>query len=64
MPNRWIATMVKENGKWVMASYHVSMNVLDNPLLNGVKKAGIFGAAIAAIVGVLIGRVIGKRRAN
>lgn len=62
MPNRWTATMVKENGKWVLAGYHVSMNVLDNPLLNGVKKAGIIGAAIAAIAGVLIGRAIGKRK--
>lgn len=64
MPNRWTATMVKENGKWVMASYHVSMNVLDNPLLNAVKTAGIIGVAIAAVAGVLIGRMIARRRAR
>lgn len=62
MPNRWTATMVKENGKWVMASYHVSMNVLDNPLLNAVKMVGMVGVVLAAIVGMLIGWISGRRK--
>lgn len=62
MPNRWTATMTKENGKWLLTSYHVSMNVLDNPLLNAVKTAGIVLAVFTLIVGFVIGRVIGKRR--
>ena len=31
--SRWTATLVKENGKWLLAAYHISMNTLDNPLL-------------------------------
>ena len=62
MPNRWTATFAKENGKWMLTSYHVSMTVLDNPLLKAVKTAGIVLAVFTLIVGFVIGRVIGKRR--
>jgi ketosteroid isomerase-like protein len=62
MNNRWTATMVKQDGKWLLSSYHVSMNILDNPLLNTVKLVGIGGAAIALFAGVIIGRRIGRRR--
>ena len=37
--NRWTATLVKENGRWLLASYHVSNNTLDNPLVNTAKRA-------------------------
>jgi ketosteroid isomerase-like protein len=63
VPNRWTATVVKENGQWTLASYHVSMNVLDNPLLNGIKKSSGFVAGIALIAGLLIGWLLGKRKA-
>jgi ketosteroid isomerase-like protein len=62
MNNRWTATMVKEDGKWLLSSYHVSMNVLDNPLLNTVKVVGIGSAAVALVAGVIIGRRLGSRR--
>jgi len=62
MPNRWTATMVKENGKWLLASYHVSMNVLDNPLLTAVKCIGVIGAVLALFVGLILGLRIGRRR--
>lgn len=62
MPNRWTATMVKENGKWVMASYHVSMNVLDNPLLNAVKTVGAVLAVVTLAIGLFLGLWLGKRK--
>lgn len=62
MPNRWTATMVKENGKWLLSSYHVSMNVLDNPLLNAVKCIAIIGAALALVGGFLVGLMLGRRK--
>ena len=58
--NRWSATLVKENGNWLLASYHVSLNALDNPILGAAKKAlyavGGAGVAVGAILGFLIGR--------
>lgn len=62
MPNRWTATMVKENGKWLLASYHVSMNVLDNPLLNTVKNVAIIGVVLGAVAGALIMWVVARKK--
>lgn len=59
MHNRWTATVVKENGEWLIAGYHVSMNILDNPLLNGIKKGAVIGAGAAFLAGLLGGRLFG-----
>ena len=53
--SRWTATLVKENGRWLLAGYHVSANVLDNPLLNGAKKALYWAAGVAGLLGLGIG---------
>ena len=36
--NRWTATLVRENGGWLLAGYHVSSNILNNPLLNAAER--------------------------
>jgi ketosteroid isomerase-like protein len=59
--SRWTATLVKENGKWLLAGYHISMNALDNPLLTAAKKGMYAAAAVALILGILIGRMLAKR---
>jgi len=53
--SRWTATLVKENGKWLLASYHVSFNALDNPLLNAAEKSLIWVAIGTGVLGLLIG---------
>jgi ketosteroid isomerase-like protein len=59
--NRWTATVVKENGRWLVASYHVSWNALDNPLLAG-AEAGIYWAGgIALVIGLAVGLLVGRR---
>lgn len=62
MKNRWTATVVKEDGKWMLASYHVSMNVLDNPLLNTFKSVGFFLGGAGLVLGLLAGWFLGKRK--
>src|SRR5207247_7204285 len=32
--NRWTATLVKENGQWLIAAFHASASLFDNPLLS------------------------------
>ena len=61
MKSRWTATVVKEGGRWLLASYHISMNVLDNPLLNMAKRALYWAAGLALLAGLLVGFIIGKR---
>jgi ketosteroid isomerase-like protein len=60
LTNHWTATVVKENGKWVVASYHVSGNILDNPLLNTAKSALYWTGGIAVVLGLLIGVFVGR----
>ncbi|MEO5959236.1 MAG: nuclear transport factor 2 family protein [Opitutaceae bacterium] len=60
--SRWTATLVKENDRWLLASYHVSMNALDNPILNAAKNGLYWAAGVAAIAGLLIGLLLGKRK--
>jgi ketosteroid isomerase-like protein len=61
--SRWTATLVKVDGKWLLAAYHISMNALDNPLLNAAKNALYTAAAIALVAGFFIGKIFRKRRA-
>lgn len=60
--NRWTATLIKENGRWLLASYHVSWNALDNPLLNTAKHTLYGVAGFALVAGVVTGWLVGKRR--
>ncbi len=60
MKSRWTATLVKENGRWLLAGYHVSANLLDNPLLNGAKGGLYWAAGIAGLLGLAIGWALFK----
>ena len=60
--NRWTATLVKENGRWLLASYHVSNNTLDNPLVNIAKRALYLAGGIGLIVGLALGLLVARRR--
>jgi hypothetical protein len=62
LENHWSATLVKEDGRWLIASYHVSANVLDNPLLNGAKTLGYGMAGIAVLVGLALGWLVFRKR--
>jgi ketosteroid isomerase-like protein len=62
MTSRWTATLVKENGKWLLAGYHVSSNLIDNPLLNAAKTGLYVAGGVALLVGLVVGVLIGKRR--
>lgn len=52
--SRWTATLVKQDGKWLVAGYHVSLNALDNAILDAAKSA----LWIAAGIGILIGGIV------
>lgn len=60
--SRWTATLVKENGHWLLASYHVSLNALDNPLINSAKRSLVWGIVIAGIAGLLTGVILARRK--
>jgi uncharacterized protein (TIGR02246 family) len=63
---RWTCTMVRQGDRWVIASFHYSANIFENPVLNRVKglvlEAGIAAAVLGAVLGGLVGWLIGRRR--
>jgi len=63
LENHWSATVVKQEDGWKVASYHVSANILDNPLLRGVKSLGYSVAGIALVVGLALGWLVFRKRA-
>ncbi len=58
---RWSATMVRENGRWLLASVHASSNLFDNPLLNAAKKFLYLGIAVSFLAALLMGWFVGRR---
>src|SRR5262249_19174913 len=59
---RWTGTLLKEDGKWVVAAFHYSANVFDNPILNMQRRMLLIGAAIAVVVAAGLAFWIGSRR--
>ena len=53
--SRWTATLVRKDGVWKLASYHVSANVFSNPVLDLAVKAA---ERVAAIIGFVIGAIV------
>ena len=47
---RWSGTMVRRDGRWVVASFHYSTNMFDNPVLTSQRRLLLGGGAAAALV--------------
>jgi hypothetical protein len=53
--------MVKEDGRWQIAGLHVSANLFNNPILDmAIKKTAWWAGGGALVVGLLLGIVIGR----
>jgi ketosteroid isomerase-like protein len=59
---RWSATLVKEGDRWLVASFHASANVFDNPLLAMAKRMSYLVGGLALVAGWIAGYFIRRRR--
>ena len=61
----WTATMVKENDRWLLASFQFAPSIFDNPVVDAavdmVYKAAAIAGAIGLIIGFLLARLLGRR---
>jgi ketosteroid isomerase-like protein len=57
---RWSCTMVRNGERWVVASFHYSTNVFENPILDRYRSMYVPIGAAAAVVGLLLGWLIGR----
>jgi ketosteroid isomerase-like protein len=56
---RWTATVVKKEGKWLVAGFHSSADVFDNPVLGiAIKRTAMWAGGIGGLVGLVVGLVI------
>jgi uncharacterized protein (TIGR02246 family) len=54
--SRWSATLVKEDGQWLVGAFHASTNAFDNDILRMVaRKSAIFAGGTALVVGLVLG---------
>ena len=64
LSSKWTATVVKENGQWLVSAFHISGNLFDNPLLEmQQKKAKLFGYGglfLGALVMMIVIRLRNK----
>lgn len=56
VPSRWSGTLVREDGRWLIAEFHVSVNMFNNPLMGpALQKTAWAAGGIAGVVGLLLG---------
>jgi ketosteroid isomerase-like protein len=58
LDSRWTATIVRKDGQWKLASYHVSVDAFSNPILSKAVAVAKQAAIIAGIVGLLLGAIL------
>ena len=62
LPNRWTATFVKQDGHWLLAAFHVSANVFENPMLSLVlRKTASWVGGISLVLGLALGWFVARR---
>lgn len=55
LTNQWTATLVRRDGRWVVAAYHVSNDILNNPLIDAAKRSLYVVGGLALAVGAAAG---------
>ena len=59
---RWTATLIKENGRWLIASLHASTNLFDNVILDMAKHTAKIFAIACLVAGLIVGWLLGALR--
>jgi hypothetical protein len=61
LESQWTATVVLDQGAWKVASFHVSANLFDNPVLAAAKSWAGLLAAGTAVGGLILGWLLGRK---
>jgi len=60
----WSVTLSKTTGSWKIVQMHFSANLFDNPLMAEAQERIVLFLVLAAIVGLIVGFLIGRRGRN
>lgn len=61
LDGRWSATLVRHEGRWVVASFHASTNLFDNVLLRIERRLKWWVGAVGLLLGLILGVLWGRR---
>lgn len=60
LESRWSATLLKEEGKWLLVSFSASTNAFNNEVIDlYLKRRTYLSAGIASVIALVVGIVIG-----
>ena len=59
---QWSATLIRHEQRWLIANFHYSANIFDNPVLSAQRQWLLGGAATAALAAALLGFWLGRRQ--
>lgn len=62
LDGRWTATLVRHEGRWVVASFHASTNLFDNVLLRVEQRLKWWVGGVGLLLGLILGVLWGHRR--
>ncbi|WP_426752277.1 SgcJ/EcaC family oxidoreductase [Myxococcus sp. Y35] len=58
---RWTCTLVREGDRWLIAAFHYSTNVFDNPLLTRLQHLALAAVTVTGLGALVVGAVMGRR---
>lgn len=61
LQSRWTVTLVRVDGKWLIASLHESVNLFANPLLAAARRTAWWAGGICLVLGLAAGVAFGRR---
>ena len=65
LTSKWTATVVKKEQGWKIASFHMSANIFENPILSYAQswliKAGVIGGLVGAVLGFVLAFLLRRR---
>lgn len=66
LDTRWTATVIKQQGRWQIQSFHAGVNMVDNPILDALGQQLYLWSGISLASGLLIGLFLARivRRRN
>ncbi|TXI76024.1 MAG: DUF4440 domain-containing protein [Dokdonella sp.] len=62
LSSNWTSTSARIDGRWQVVSMHLSSNVFTNSLLAEAKQAVWYAGGGAALLGIVVGWLLGHRR--
>ena len=60
----WLGTLVKDDGKWLVAGFQFAPSIFDNPIAKQLQRSLYWAVGGAGLAGLLLGYFLGRRRKN